>query len=171
MSGNFSQDDAFSTLGITDFSEVSSSNFVKFASIFSQLDPECQIKALESIPAFVDIAKEALSSYKEILSTECSSNDKSIENYYLACHKIIDALSTLLSNDDLSFDEKREVIKYIMTIEQKMSQKDSENKEFIKNESEKARFGIRAIVVGLAFLGLSALGASIGLSRSANRSN
>lgn len=170
MSEHFSQEDAFSALGITDFCEISSSNFIKFSSIFSQLDPECQIKAIESIPAFVDTAKQALSSYKDVLNAEFSSNDKSTENYYSVCHKILDALTSLLENDNLSFAEKKDVINYIMTIEQEMAKKDSENKEFIRNESEKTRSNILGIVIGLAIFGLSAVGASIEISKASNRS-
>lgn len=169
MAEHFSEYDALSALGIKSLSDISNKNFIKFASVFDKLSPECQMKAIEAIPAFIDIAKEAVSSYEAVLEKACANNANSIDKYYAGCNKIIDGLSNLLSSDSLSFEDKKIVMEYLMTIEHNMSAKDSENKEFIKSESEKNRAGIKAVVTGLIVLGLSALGATIGINSFTNR--
>lgn len=169
MAEQFSENDALSALGIKSFSDVNNRNFIKFASVFDKLSPECQLKAIEAIPAFIDIAKEAVSSYNDILEKACTHNANSIDKYYAGCSKIIDALNNLLSSDSLSFEDKKVVMEYLMVIERNMSAKDSENKEFLKSESEKTRNGIKALVTGLIVIGLSALGATIGYSSISNR--
>ena len=169
MAEHFSENDALSALGIKSFSDVNNRNFIKFASVFDKLSPECQLKAIEAIPAFIDIAKEAVSSYNDILEKACTNNANSVDQYYAACNKMIEGLNNLLSSDSLSFEDKKIVIEYLMIIERNMSAKDSENKEFLKNESEKTRNGIKAIITGLVVIGLSALGATIGFSSMSNR--
>lgn len=169
MAEHFSENDALSALGIKSFSDVSNRNFIKFASVFDKLSPECQLKAIEAIPAFIDIAKEAVSSYDAILQNACINNASSVDQYYAACNKMIDGLNNLLSSETVSFEDKKIVIEYLMVLERNMSAKDSENKEFIKYESEKTRNGIKALVTGLIVVGLSALGATIGISNMSNR--
>ena len=166
MADRFSENDAFYTLGINNFSEVTGGNFVKFASIFNQLDPECQKKALDTIPAFIDTAKEALASYQKTLNTVCVLNNTSMDQYYAACHKILDGLNILLANDTLTFDEKKIVIDYIMIIERNMSAKDTENKQFLNSESEKTRSGVLGVLVGIGILGLALFGVSVGVHHS-----
>lgn len=169
MAEHFTENDALSALGINSFSDVNNRNFIKFASVFDKLSPECQLKAIEAIPAFIDIAKEAVSSYDEILEKACINNASSVDQYYAACIKMIEGLNTLLSSDSLSFEDKKVVIEYLMIIERNMSAKDSENKEFLKIESEKTRNSIKTVVTGLIVIGLSALGATIGFNSISNR--
>lgn len=169
MAEQFSEYDALSELGIKSFSDINNKSFIKFASIFDKLGPECQMKAVEAIPAFIDVAKEVVTSYDTTLEKAHSNNANSIDKYYAGCSKIIDGLNSLLSSDSLSFKNKKVVIEYLMVIERNMSEKDSENKEFIKSESEKTRACIKTVVTGLIVLGLSALGATIGINNYTNR--
>ena len=117
MSDYMSENDALSKLGINDFSEVSNNNFTEFVSIYNKLDRECQLKAIEAIPALIGIAKETINVYKEVLDKSLSNNSSSINNYYAVCHKIIDSCSTTLEDENLTFEKKKEVIDQMVFIQ------------------------------------------------------
>ena len=102
--------------------------------------------ALEQIPNFIQGATSLLETIKE-LST---SNDNSQKQYIDSCNLLIESLRTEIGKD-ISQETKNKYINDIKEILEKISQKDTENKNFLK---DMAKIGGTVILIGISlFLG------------------
>lgn len=133
-------------LGIGDFRHLTKDKVVKMASMLDKMDPEVAKKALEQFPNFSNTMKEILVEYKMSLDKALDSNDESVKNYYNSCDVIISACERELEKDNLTFEQRREIVEQMILVARMKGEKDSENKKFIATLA----------VAGVAALGFTA---------------
>lgn len=144
-------------LNIEDFRHLNKEKAIEMASMLDKMDPEVAKKALEQFPEFSKTISDMLKDYKDTLDKGMADNKESVQNYYDMCKSTIEVLQGMLKNEDLSFEEKKYIIEQIKDIQEKVSEKDSENKRFIA-----AVLAIGAIVVTTTVkVAASAIGSSV----------
>ena len=97
-------------LNIPDFRHLSKDKIMTFFSMLPNMDPEVAKKAIEQFPTYAGTVKEIVSEYKGFLKKSLADNAESVQSYYAICNSILNTLSNMLEQDDLSFDEKKYII-------------------------------------------------------------
>lgn len=131
MRYNLSEKKVLKKLGIEDFRHMTKDKIVQFASMLPQMDPEVAKKALEQFPEFKDMAVEVVKNLQQSIEIGINSADRSQDQFYLACNKVIDLLNEQLNKDGLTDEKESEIRDNIMQVVSFMAEKDSEHKAFI----------------------------------------
>lgn len=117
-------------LDIPDFRHITKDKVITLTSMLDKVDPEVAKKALEQFPEFANLAKEMVHEQKRVIDKAFEENAKGVEAYYAACKQILDELGKQLDKDDLTPEERTEIIDNMLAVAENMSRKDSENKRF-----------------------------------------
>lgn len=156
----FTEKQVLKKLNIPDFRHLSKDKIMTFFSMLPNMDPEVAKKAIEQFPTYAGTVKEIVSEYKGFLEKAFADNAESVQSYYAICNSILNTLSNMLEQDDLSFDEKKYIINQMLEVESRVEQKDTENKKhWLKI------IGLTSAVIITFIGGLAAvLGANSGMS-------
>ena len=160
--GKLTEQKVLKKLDIPDFRHLTKAKVIDLASMLDKMDPEVAKKALEQFPEFAKTTKEILVEYKDTLDKGMAANQESVKVYYDVCNSIIDSLKQQLEQDELSFEEKKEIIEQMKEVADKIGMKDTENKKFIFAQWALA---LSAVVAGLGVLA-AALGANTRIDNS-----
>ena len=155
-----SESQVLEKLDIPDFRHLSKDKIMTFFSMLPSMDPEVAKKAIEQFPAYAGSVKGIISEYRVFLEKVLTDNSENAKSHYMICTTILDELSKMLEQEDLSFEEKQYIIDKMLYIEEKVNQKDSENKGFKLKIVIIASFAFIGAVAGLA----SILGTNTGIS-------
>ncbi len=134
-------------LGIPDFRYLTKDKVITMASMLDKMEPDVAKKVLEQFPQYSSTIKEILFEYQKSLDKVSESNKTSVQSYYNSCHSIIETLQKLLDKEDLSFEQRQYICDKMVEVTDKMSQKDSENKNFLLKIGE-----LGALVASVAFV-------------------
>lgn len=160
MNRTLTEANVLKKLDIEDFRHLTKDKVITMASMLDRMDPEVAKKALEQFPEFAKTTKEMLIEYKDTLDNGLQNNKDSVQAYYDACQSIIDSLQKQLENNDLSFEQRKEIIDQMLEITKMMGIKDTENKKFIVRMAMCGAAAIGVTVMALA----SALGGNSEIS-------
>lgn len=134
-------------LGRTDFKAIKKDEIVSITSMLSNMRPEVAKEAIKQFPELANLLKSSLSEYKEMLSKIVESDDDSLQHVYGSANKAMDdatlgrtefmALaeqvrndySKRLDNEDLTPEEKSEILKGEMEILKIVDSKEKEVRE------------------------------------------
>ena len=136
MKKYYSESDTLKALNISDFSEINSTNFMKFATLFKDMDPEVGKLALSMIPEFSKIISEVLDSYRLCYSRNVDSLEKSNADYHDFCMEIVRVLSGMSERTDCSPEEKVKIIDALLELEARRAASDDEYRAAIREERE-----------------------------------
>lgn len=137
-------------LDIVDFRHLTKDKVIKMVSMLDKMDPEVAKKALEQFPEFASTTKEMLQDYKEYLDKGLESNNDSVSKVYDTYNAIIVALQKELEKEDLTFEQKKDIIEQMKEVADKVDKKDSENKRFIAGMATLATIVLGGTVAVLA---------------------
>ena len=160
MSRTLTEQKVLHKLGIEDFRHITKDKVLVMATMLDKIDPEVAKKAIEQFPEFSKTMKEILTEYKAVLDAALKNNADSVQSFYATCDAIIQSLEKELDRDNLSFQERRDIIDKMIMVAQMKGEKDTDNKNFLVVMSR----------IGLAALGLTtgalliALGGNIKLN-------
>src|SRR5574344_187446 len=160
MNRTLTEANVLKKLDIEDFRHLTKDKVITMASMLDRMDPEVAKKALEQFPEFAKTTKDMLIEYKDTLDKGLQNNKDSVQAYYDACQSIIDSLKKKLENNDLSFEQRKEIIDQMLEITKMMGIKDTESKKFIVRMAMCGAAAIGVTVMALA----SALGGNSEIS-------
>ena len=103
-------------LDIPDFRHLSKDKIMTFFSMLPNMDPEVAKKAIEQFPTYASTVKDIVIEYKDFLDKALSDNAESVQAYYAVCNSILEALSKMLEQNDLTFDEKKYIIEQMIKL-------------------------------------------------------
>lgn len=139
--------------GITyDMSNLTKGNTIKLVSKLDKVDPEVAREIINQFPDFSASMREIIQDYKEKLDRAYNENAASVKSVYASCDSVLNSLQNCLEKEHLSFEERQYIIENMIEIINIKSQKDSENKNFIK-----------ALTLGTVIIGAVA-GATLGIA-------
>ncbi len=158
MARIMTEDDMLRELEIDDWRHMTKDKIVHFASNLHKMDPEVAKKALEQFPNFTTYATGIVNHYKEVIEKVLDTHAKGSQEYYNMCNVIIESLKEELKRDDISYEQRREIINDMVSLSEKVALKNKEDQHFLGKIA-----GIFAIIV-VALIGFvaTALGGSSG---------
>lgn len=162
MGRTLSEKKVLKKLKIEDFRHLSKDTVMKFASSIKEMDPEVAKKALEQFPNFADAVKDGVLQYKEVASDVIKSGDNDHEMLIFMIEKEYIALTHMLETDELTLDEKFQIMDRLDKLQDKVCK---ENKEMRMYRLKIAGTVLGAVVVGFLSLGM-ALGGNSEISQS-----
>ena len=174
MKHYYSESEALDALNITDFTQINSSNFMEFAGLFKDIDPEVGKLALAMIPEFTKVISNVLESYKHSYDRNIEALEKSNSDYHTFCKDLIAVLSKMSEKTDITSEEKIKIIDALLELESRRASNDSEYRAAIREEREAANKRVDSIVeivcgvvitVGSLLIGLGGLSCGLGGSK------
>lgn len=182
-------------LGRTDFKAIKKDETVSITSMLSNMRPEVAKEAIKQFPELANLLKSSLSECKEMLSKIVESDDDSVQHVYGSAdkamddatlgrtefmafaEKVRDDYSKCLDNENLTLEEKSEILKGEMEILKMMDSKEKEvraQQERIlstvdNKDSEKRQFNWKLVgaasmaLVNVIGVGAAALGGKVDL--------
>lgn len=131
MSKKLTTEKVLKKLNIEDFNCITLDKIGAFSSMLPQMDPEVAKKALEQFPEFAKTGKELISELHKTVDRILESNNKCVAQHYEGCYKILDILTEELNRENITLDEKKEIIERILEVNQMMSEIDTNNRNFM----------------------------------------
>ena len=182
-------------LGRTDFKAIKKDETVSITSMLSNMRPEVAKEAIKQFPELSNLLRSSLSECKEMLSKIVESDDDSVQHVYGSAdkamddatlgrtefmafaEKVRDDYSKCLDNENLTLEEKSEILKGEMEILKMMDSKEKEvraQQERIlstvdNKDSEKRQFNWKLVgaasmaLVTVIGVGAAALGGKVDL--------
>ena len=182
-------------LGRTDFKAIKKDETVSITSMLSNMRPEVAKEAIKQFPELANLLKSSLSECKEMLSKIVESDDDSVQHVYGSAdkamddatlgrtefmafaEKVRDDYSKCLDNENLTLEEKSEILKGEMELLKMMDSKEKEvraQQERIlssvdNKDSEKRQFNWKLVgaasmaLVTVIGVGAAALGGKVDL--------
>ena len=144
-------------LGAKDFKHLNQNQIIQCVSLLQKADPKVAMAALEQFPEYSKMATQMVDSCKETIKDCLDNNSESMNEYYAACNRVLGMLELQLQETNLTEEAKDKINQNILIVLQMMHNKDTENKEFLKN----AFATIKAVAIGAASFGLVVLGANL----------
>lgn len=149
-------------LAINNFREVSKEKLMDFISLIPNMDKEVAISVISQFPTYADYAKNIVSTLSDMCDGILAKNNNSQAEIVSAYRIILDELSELLKKDDLSSEERNDITEKMILVTNKMSEKDTENKEWLAGVM---KYGVSVIsltlIVGATILGVNIKGKNI----------
>jgi len=127
--GNLTEREVLAKLGVEDFRHITKDKVMSFVSMMPDMDKDVAMKALEQMPDFMKLAKDALTDYKGVLEDALKNDKESAKECFKVYNTILDALTECAKKEDLSFEEKKYYIDEMRNIAMMADAKDSENKQ------------------------------------------
>ena len=119
-------------LGIGSWRELSKEGVTRFVAMTPDMDKEVALKIVEQLPAFTDFALEAVNVMQKAQEAALADNRQSQAQVHEAWQEIREILKGHLDEEDLTWEQKRELFELIMETGKQESAKDTENKQFQK---------------------------------------
>lgn len=130
MSKQLTEKDVLKMLNIPDFRHMSKDKIMKFTSALPDMSPEVAKEALRQFPQFAATAKGIIDCYRDAMLETMKGDQENVKSFNDSCDVLIDLLADMAKQDDLTFEQKNEVIDKIMDVIKLKGAKDSETKKF-----------------------------------------
>ena len=150
------EDEVKKILGIDSFRNLSKDKIVEFISILPNIEKDIALSAINQFPAYTELAGTMISKMTDMCETalkENSSSQKGAIDGYLI---ILNSYSEQIKNDTLTESERKTLNKEMIRIADKLSAKDTENKNFIMSVVKTGGAVLTmALLIGGALLGVN----------------
>lgn len=127
-------------LEISDFKDITQDNIIPLASNVSRTDRNVLESAFSQIINFKEIVSSAFSLYGSITKEQIKANNCNETEIYIQIKNEQNCCFELLKSDQLTFDEKLEILKHLNNIREWISDFDKESKKYkikIQHDIEK----------------------------------
>jgi hypothetical protein len=141
-------------LGIDSFRNLSRDNVMHFAAMMPDMDKEVALKIVEQFPEFKAFALDAVNVMQKAQENALADNKESQAQVHQAWHEVREILKGQLGDEDLTWEQKKEILDLIVETARQESAKDSENKTFLKGLNRDMFTAIGSVVLlGVLFVG------------------
>lgn len=148
------EDEVKKQLGIESWRNLSKDKMLRFAAMMPDIDTEVALKIIEQFPAFKEFALETVKEMEKVHDSTLKANDKSQDLFYATLADIREILKGELTNEELTWDQRKWIIEQIQEQGKLAFQKDSENKKFLDSTLGKVlTYGAAGIVAGILLVG------------------
>ena len=157
--------DVKKALGIESFRNLSKENVMRFAAMMPDMDKEVALKVVEQFPEFKAFALEAINTIQAAQEKSLASNSESQARVHQAWSDVRAILKGQLDDDELTWEQKKDILDLIMETARQESAKDSENKQFLKDLTKYVAYG----VAGVAAAAVVFVGGRVGIDQFLNK--
>lgn len=146
--------DVKKALGIKSFRNLSKENVMRFAAMMPDMDKEVALKVVAQFPEFKAFALEAINTIQTAQEKSLASNSESQAQVHQAWSDVRAILKGQLDDDELTWEQKKDILDLIMETARQESAKDSENKQFLKDLTKYVAYGVAGVAVAaVVFVG------------------
>lgn len=157
-----SEDQVKDALQINKFNEVSKDKIMEFVSLIPNMDKDVAISIINQFPAYSEAAKTMVDRLNVMCENVLKENNSSQKDVVQAYQLILSELAELLKKEDISAEERSVITDKMITVADRISAKDSENKEWL---NQLVKYGAPiiggALILGAAILGVNVKGTKI----------
>ncbi|SYZ79840.1 hypothetical protein [Trichococcus shcherbakoviae] len=158
----FTENEVKKALAIEDFRNISKDKIMEFVSAIPNMDKEVAVKIIEQFPSYAESANNMLTQLNTMCSNAMKENGESQKEVIEAYKKILDDFGELLKKDAITVEERTQITKQMIDIADRISAKDTENKEFLSGITKYGgQIIISALVLGAVILGVNVKGVKI----------
>lgn len=144
-------------LKVDSFSNPDESTVQKFIGILPRTDKDVALGIIGQFSTFVDFSSSMLTQLNVLCDNALKSNDASQREAIGAYRQILDELGEDLKDNTLSPEEKERLYERMLLVADRISAKDSENKQFINGI---LKYGV-PVFGGLLAIGAAILGVKV----------
>lgn len=144
-------------LAIDSFRNMSKDKIIEFVSAIPNIDKEVAIKIIDQFPAYNESANNMITQLNTMCNNVMKENGESQKEAIEAYKKILDDLGDLLKKDTITAEEKLKITEQMITVADRISAKDTENKDFLNGI---IKYGV-PIIGGVLALGAAILGVNV----------
>jgi hypothetical protein len=149
-------------LAIDSFRNMSKDKIMEFVSLIPNMDKDVAIKIIGQFPAYTGFATTMLAQLNTTCDNVMKENGESQKDVIEAYKKILDDLGELLKKDKITAEERVQITEQMLVIADRISAKDTENKEFLNGIINNEKYIIvGALVLGAVILGVNVKGMKI----------
>lgn len=156
------EDEVKKALAIDSFRNMSKDKIIEFVSAIPNMDKDVAIKIIDQFPAYTESANNMLAQLNTMCSNAMKENGESQKEAIEAYKKILDDLGELLKKDTITAEERLQITEQMITVADRISAKDTENKDFLNGI---IKYGVPIIggtlVLGAAILGVNVKGTKL----------
>jgi hypothetical protein len=149
-------------LDIDNFRNMSKDKIMEFVSAIPNMDKDVAIKIIDQFPAYTELANNMLAQLNTMCSNAMKENGESQKEAIEVYKKILDDLGELLKKDTITAEERLQITEQMITVADRISAKDTENKDFLNGI---IKYGVPiiggALVLGAAILGVNVKGTKL----------
>ena len=144
-------------LAIDSFRNISKDKIMEFVSAIPNMDKDVAIKIIEQFPAYTESANNIISQLNNLCNNAMKENSESQKESIKAYNKILDNLGELLKKETITAEERAYITEQMVIVADRISAKDTENKDFLKGI---IKCGV-PVIAGALVLGAAILGVNI----------
>lgn len=130
MSKPLTEQKVLKKLNIEDFRHLTKDKVITMATMLDKMDPEVAKKAIEQFPDFSKTMKEIFVDFKKSIDKAIDTDETRVDSFYSTCDAIISSCQQELEKNELSFDERKQIIDKMIFIATMKSEKDTEGKRY-----------------------------------------
>lgn len=149
-------------LQIDSFRNLSKEKIIEFASLIPNMDKDVAISIINQFPAYAESSRKLLEQFKNVCDKALENNKDSQKDAIMAYKKILDDLGEVLKKEEVTPLERSRIIEQMLEVADRISAKDTENKQFIYNL---VKYGTQltagALLLGAAILGVNVKGINL----------
>ena len=141
-------------IGISSFDQMRGGNMKQLVSLFPQMDKETEMSIINQLPSYLELNKEAFMQITEGTKIISEANKASNSEAIAVCQSVIDAFGEVMKKDETTVEERKLLADKMFLLANKAVEKDSENKKFLADLSNKhdnliaLKLGVVALVFG-----------------------
>ncbi|WP_239276411.1 hypothetical protein [Microbacterium sp. ACRRU] len=149
-------------LDIESWRNLSKDKMIRFAAMMPDMDREVALKIVEQFPAFKDFAMETVGVMERAQESALQNNKESQAQVHQAFQEIREILKGELAQEDLPWEQRKQILELILETGNKEFAKDTENKDFLKQIMK----GVGVVAVSALALGIVFVGGKIMMEQS-----
>jgi len=158
----FTENEVKKALAIDSFRNMSKDKIMEFVSAIPNMDKDVAIKIIGQFPAYTGFANNMLAQLNTTCNNAMKENGESQKEVIKAYKKILDDLGELLKKDTITAEERVQITEQMITIADRISAKDTENKDFLNGIiNHEINIIVGALVLGPVILGVNVKGLKI----------
>lgn len=159
----YTKDEVKEALGITDLRNMSVDKVVELVSLMPHMDKELAMSIVGEFSNYSELCKAMVHEMGELCDNAIKESQGSQLESIAAYKQILDSLDAALKDDELSTDERMQITNKMIEVADKISSKDTEQKEFFKEILKYKQYIITgALILGGAILGVGIKGGTRG---------
>jgi hypothetical protein len=141
-------------LGIESWRNLPKDKILQFSAMMPEMDNEVMMKIIDQFPEFRIFAKEILDNAETTFLEALKANQSNQENLHQSFTELRSLIAKELSQEGVSFEEKKYYIEKVMECLNIENKKDSENKVWISKITTKALMTAGGLVLAaIVFVG------------------
>lgn len=157
-----SENDVKKALKIDSFRNISKDKIMEFVSLIPQMDKDVAMTIINQFPAYSESALNMVMQLNimcdKLLASNKSSQTDSIEAYKV----VLETLREGLQDGAITQEKRDEITRQMIEVADKIAEKDTENKKFLKDLFHKGAYVIMGVMLfGVAILGVNIKGHEI----------